>query len=290
LYLYFQRAQVFIIFIISSTMFQGRCFNQFGSLPLLLALSSSPRFGFSFQLQSRHLPSWPGPTPLMLSTCTARPKHIFNNNRCFCLCSKQKDDDSGEIFDTVETYKATLPKRMEQDWFKKLYEHPYFSYHDELDTVARHLEDNARSYLSNRDYIRYMCSGTHTGKTSSVLPCFLQSAESKQKDALFCYIYLACTNNDNCNYVSKSQTPLTDPELQGGAFIFNCIKAYLDNLNGLQDPSTVPTESNYEGFYDTWDTRGFTMIGTVKATASTIFATRSTSCSKKRASRKEIEF
>ena len=93
------------------------------------------------------------------------------------------------LFRDWETYKASLPVRMHRgprggEWLK-LHELPYWGATDDVKLMAKELErDDGDCALAH-----YVCSPSKTGKTTSILPAFLES------DYFTHYLYLAFRNN-----------------------------------------------------------------------------------------------
>lgn len=143
-----------------------------------------------------------------------------------------------QLFSSAETYRSTLPTRLFNGRVLTLYENSFWSEKDELTRAAEHLENNLR-YEGKREYVRYMCSPTHTGKTACVLPIFLNSAESDRPQKFSHYFYIACSNNNNRNFASSSMRPLGDePMVDGGAFIYKALKGLLKNDHSKANMNT----------------------------------------------------
>ena len=85
---------------------------------------------------------------------------------------------------TSETYEATLPCRVLGDTGIKevlqLYKFPHWADQTAVTTMAEDLESNRRKLEGSRSYVRYATAPTACGKTSSILPAFLNSAELKR--------------------------------------------------------------------------------------------------------------
>lgn len=135
------------------------------------------------------------------------------------------------VFESAETYKKTLPTRRFIGKTLTLYKHSFWCEEHELKNAAEHSECNLL-YSGEREYIRYLCSPPHSGKTACILPIFLNSAESNRTDNFSYYIYIACTNNNSRNFLRKYSGEMDKPMVEGAAFICKVLEEYLQNTWG----------------------------------------------------------
>jgi hypothetical protein len=136
------------------------------------------------------------------------------------------------LFRDWETYKASLPVRQRSGEWLKLHELPYWGEIDEVKLMAKELQ-RRRSY---RALAHYVCSPSTTGKTTSILPAFLES------DYFTHYLYLAFENNAEQKFVLREWEPsanLDVAEEQGAAFAVECVRILLEQPD-KKGPHKVP--------------------------------------------------
>ena len=95
--------------------------------------------------------------------------------------------------------------------------------------------DNGNSDV--RNLVKYVCAPAGSGKTSSILPAFLQSEFTH-------YLYIAFANSNNCKFSLTPSAPFDDQEKaynQGAAFALACVNMLLMKTK-LQAISILPTE------------------------------------------------
>ena len=136
------------------------------------------------------------------------------------------------LFQTFETYKASLPVRLRQlrigqhEWLK-LHELPYFCSDTDVRSMASQLEvmpsELGDGSSDVRNLVKYVCAPAGSGKTSSILPAFLQSNFTH-------YLYIACANNNNRKFNLDPYKPFDDRVQacrQGAAFALQCVNMLL---------------------------------------------------------------
>ena len=135
-----------------------------------------------------------------LTRLTSRSRTVYAHlKRCStrsCLKIEEKLREKFEKFKPIEdtplyrdfdTYKASLPVRERDHEWLKLHELPYFGADDDVQLMAKKLYDPAKEV---RKEVMYVCAPATSGKTTSVLPTFLESKFTH-------YLYIAFDNNND---------------------------------------------------------------------------------------------
>lgn len=144
------------------------------------------------------------------------------------------------VFSDFDTYAKTLPRRLVGGAMKNtiltLYKLPFWADQQAVRTMALDFESNRRGLEGSRNYVRYATAPTAAGKTASILPAFLDSAEADrsidgENVSFSYYIYLAFDNNDGRTFQAMSPMP-KEFEKQGAFFILKCLAMYFDNQSG----------------------------------------------------------
>ena len=143
--------------------------------------------------------------------------------------TKVMQRDDVPLLNDFRTYCESLPVRNAgARTTLQLYKLPFLIKQKALDEMAQNIQT---SYLNTRATIRYISAPSASGKTASVLPAFLKSAE--KEDGGNIYLYLAFSNNNENHF-----TCLNDPDIkkkvaetQGAAFIAQCVQALLEHPN-----------------------------------------------------------
>ena len=135
-----------------------------------------------------------------------------------------KPECTQSLYRDFDTYKKSLPVRerdgMENEWFK-LYELPYFGADKDVQFMAQQLFEPIKAF---RKVIKYVCAPATSGKTTSVLPAFLESNFTH-------YLYLAFDNNNDRQFKLKPSKPMDDldcAERQGTAFAYECVRRLIE--------------------------------------------------------------
>ena len=126
----------------------------------------------------------------------------------------------GTLFQNFDTYKSSLPVRKVSGEYLKLHELPYFALDDDVQSVAKQLEWHDPDH---RDQVKYVCAPAASGKTTSVLPAFLESGFTH-------YLYIAFDNNNGRQFKLSPSKPIADcvsAEDQGAAFAVECLRTLL---------------------------------------------------------------
>ena len=134
-------------------------------------------------------------------------------------------NEAYSLFTDYDTYKKWLPVR-DIAGYRKLYELPYYTNEKDLDMLVKKLEEPPE----RRRDIKYFAAPPSSGKTCSVLPAFLRSAQ--KKEGFTHYLYIAFDNNENRNFKASPFEPDRDLVVafrQGAAFITKCLENILDD-------------------------------------------------------------
>ena len=95
---------------------------------------------------------------------------------------KKMQESTAAIFSDFDTYANTLPRRVvgDTDQVLKLYELSFWADQQAVRTMAMDFESNRieETWKGTRKYVRYATAPKASGKTASILPAFLDSAES----------------------------------------------------------------------------------------------------------------
>eukprot|EP00038_Savillea_parva_P005186 m.149634 g.149634 ORF g.149634 m.149634 type:complete len:654 (+) comp11672_c0_seq2:1188-3149(+) len=141
------------------------------------------------------------------------------------------------LFQTWQTYETSLPVRIinkSNEWLK-LHKVPYWCAVDDVRRMAGQL-----AYLDGqRKLAKYVCSPSSAGKTSSIIPAFLEGDFTH-------YLYLAFANNNNRNFVVDPPNPNSNnnvAEEQGAAFAVECMRILLEEPH-KEGPYKVPRDDN----------------------------------------------
>uniref|UniRef100_A0A0G4I5T1 Uncharacterized protein n=1 Tax=Chromera velia CCMP2878 TaxID=1169474 RepID=A0A0G4I5T1_9ALVE len=133
-----------------------------------------------------------------------------------------------------ETYKASLPVRETGERWLRLYTLPYWGVEDDQEDDLLRLAKQLELKGDDRKLVKSICSPTKTGKTTSVLPAFLESNFTH-------YLYLAFDNNGRRRFEVSPYTPCHDIKVakkQGAAFAVECVRILLEKLD-KQGPHEV---------------------------------------------------
>jgi CheY-like chemotaxis protein len=96
----------------------------------------------------------------------------------------------------------------------------------DLQHMAESIESSSGSATTTCKDVKYVCAPNGFGKTTSVLPAFLQSDEATH------YLYLAFRNNGDRNFVLHSSSEVSSmesiAERQGAFYITQCVKNLIE--------------------------------------------------------------
>ena len=165
---------------------------------------------------------------------TSRSRNIYSKlNHCStrsCLKIEEKLRENFEkfkpskctpLYRDFDTYKASLPVRQRDNEWLKLHELAYFGVDSDVQLMAEKLYDPSTAY---RKMVKYVCSPATSGKTTSVLPAFLESKFFTH------YLYIAFDNNNKRQFKLSPYTPMADTDCatrQGAAFAYECVRKLL---------------------------------------------------------------
>ena len=150
-----------------------------------------------------------------------------------------KPIDSTPLYRDFDTYKMSLPVRERDCEWLKLHELPYFGTDDDVKVMAEKLYDPKTAV---RKLVRYVCAPATSGKTTCVLPAFLESK--------FCthYLYIAFDNNNKRQFKLSPYKPMDDTdcaERQGAAFAYECVRKLIKEPD-KQGPHNIEIEVDDE--------------------------------------------
>jgi len=179
---------------------------------------------------------------------TSRSRTVYAQvKRCStrsCLEIEEKLREKFEKFKPIEdtplyrdfdTYKASLPVRERKHEWLKLHELPYFGADDDVQFMAEKLYDTAQAF---RRQVMYVCAPAASGKTTSVLPAFLESKFFTH------YLYIAFDNNNDRQFQLSPYKPMDDTscaEEQGAAFAYECVRKLVQEPD-KQGPHKIKIE------------------------------------------------
>ena len=132
------------------------------------------------------------------------------------------------LFSEWNSYARSLPRREFNRYDPYLYKLPYWANDKDVSDMADKLYYPRRVGGGNpRNSVMYLAAPSEHGKTASILPAFLKSAEKSQFTH---YIYLAFNNNVE-NYFRVFGKIDEDEEVakaQGAAFMLECFEILLN--------------------------------------------------------------
>jgi hypothetical protein len=141
--------------------------------------------------------------------------------------------DEIPLFSSWESYAKSLPVREfvvpPGILIEPLYKFPYWA--NEKDLADRLIEHPQRLV---RGLVRYLAAPSAYGKTCSILPAFLYSAEQRLESnkgiGFTHYLHLSFNNNGGNHFVARGEISNYDLDArqQGAAFMLNCLKHLLD--------------------------------------------------------------
>ena len=138
------------------------------------------------------------------------------------------------LYRDFDTYKVSLPVRERDHEWLKLHELPYFGADDDVQLMAKKLYP-AKAI---RNEVMYVCAPAMSGKTTSVLPAFLESKVFTH------YLYLAFDNNNDRQFKLSPHKPMDDnvcAERQGAAFAYECVRKLIQEPD-KQGPHDIEIE------------------------------------------------
>jgi hypothetical protein len=141
------------------------------------------------------------------------------------------------LYSTWKAYETSLPVRQEGRGFAVLYKRDYWAVLSEVRTMATDLEREtsvSTSTAMDRGKIKYLCAPSKSGKSTGVLPAFLESNERNSESSFTHYLYLACFNNNMRNFTAARKSH-ADPVVamkQGAQFMVGCVKKLLLEPDG----------------------------------------------------------
>jgi len=169
------------------------------------------------------------------------------------------DSTKAKLFQSFETYASSLPTREYKGadgsgLCLRLYELPYVVRREEVDFMVKKLKSLP---APARRTVKYIAAPSGSGKSACLLPAFLHGQKSAH--SFTHYLYLAFNNNCGRSFRVLHQ-PTADTEIaqmQGAAFIFECLKALLENeikewpcvINMDPNPCKVDTTRERIGKY-----------------------------------------
>lgn len=145
--------------------------------------------------------------------------------------------NNAPLFNTFEDYLESLPVRrsITLEGYVKLVELPFFARNEDLMMMVSRLEGNEGSE-SARSLVRYGCGQSGSGKTSSICPAFLCSAQSQNPAKFSHYLYLAFANNNANSFMATGLDKVSTDEFtaatQGAAFMLECLRKLLAKEQG----------------------------------------------------------
>ncbi|KAJ1437706.1 hypothetical protein B484DRAFT_428226 [Ochromonadaceae sp. CCMP2298] len=141
------------------------------------------------------------------------------------------------LYADATTYKASLPVREDGAKGTVLYKQPFWVHYEDLKAYVEALEKPKGPDI--RAQVKYACAPTKSGKSSSVLPAFLKSAEGVQ--GFTHYLHLPFHNNGGRCFKVVGKLEKKTAELAGAAFILDALTMLLDNDDAADGvPLRVP--------------------------------------------------
>ena len=130
------------------------------------------------------------------------------------------------LLNSFDKYLESLPVRNIGNEIMVLYNQPQYYVPEDLEAMAKKI--NMRTTGKSRDLVKYIAAPSGSGKTSCILPAFLQSTNFTDSPPTH-YLYLAFENN--CGKDFRSQLPSNNPDIaydQGASFIVKCVQHLLE--------------------------------------------------------------
>jgi hypothetical protein len=136
------------------------------------------------------------------------------------------------LFKDFETYSSSFPvRRLSDTEYLKLYELPFSAKKVSLDQYVEKLKVTLQG---PRSTVKYISAPTGSGKSSSILPAFVQSIGTV--DGGDVYLYLSIANNRQRYFKWVKGKPNTNLEIakrQGATYICHCVKMFAEHPNDL---------------------------------------------------------
>eukprot|EP00538_Stauroneis_constricta_P011095 CAMPEP_0119546726 /NCGR_PEP_ID=MMETSP1352-20130426/1014_1 /TAXON_ID=265584 /ORGANISM="Stauroneis constricta, Strain CCMP1120" /LENGTH=647 /DNA_ID=CAMNT_0007591451 /DNA_START=59 /DNA_END=1998 /DNA_ORIENTATION=- len=131
------------------------------------------------------------------------------------------------------SYWESLPSRylLGIGKYIKLCDVPFYATDDSIDVLTKQLEDIILPIRGiPRFAVAYLSARTRSGKTSSILPVFLNSYTSNRMRRFTHYLYMAFNNNaaNNFSATGKASRVSDIAEQQGALFIYKCVAKLLE--------------------------------------------------------------
>jgi len=154
--------------------------------------------------------------------------------------SERMGSSKAAVFSDFATYAKSLPRRVVAGVMEHtvlaLYQLPFWADKQAVTTMALDFESNRRKLQGERNFARYATAPTQSGKTASILPAFLDSAEGNRSIdgvnvSFSYYIYLAFDNNDNRCFRARTAVQGNYYE-QGAFFMLEFLKMFFRNEFG----------------------------------------------------------
>ena len=152
-----------------------------------------------------------------------RLKSIFNDGRY--------QSTTANLFRSFDTYAESLPTREFRDdncnrINLRLYQLPYYARREDMQQLVHQLMFTSGG---TRNTVKYIASPSGSGKSSCILPAFVESQRSSSRFTH--YLYMAFDNNNKRKFVvdSKSDIIREKAPTQGAAFVLQCLKILLEN-------------------------------------------------------------
>ena len=129
------------------------------------------------------------------------------------------------LYADATTYKASLPVRRDGSNVAVLYKQPFWVHDEDLKAYVEALEKPI--FRDIRAQVKYVCAPAGSGKSSSVLPTFLKSAEGVR--GFTHYLHIPFHNNGGRRFKVKGELDEETAEFAGAAFILDAVTMLLDN-------------------------------------------------------------
>lgn len=164
--------------------------------------------------------------------------------------SKMKNPNIPLLKD-FQSYERSLPVRETKKENLRLCKLPFFAADGELNNMAEAIMYPPQDM---RNFVSYIAGPTAAGKSSSVLPAFLESACSSHSSSdsdcsaasSYYYLYLPFDNNAGRKFTANPRQPNHDPNIarrQGAAFIVSSVEILLQDPDNIKK-YTIPLEEN----------------------------------------------
>lgn len=152
--------------------------------------------------------------------------------------------DDIPLLSNFDKYQESLPVRRREVTGKQMALHQlqHWTYKEDLETLAKQLRKTTGDY---RAAVKYLAAGGGSGKTSCILPAFLESTEMKNGFTIYLYMSFANNNENHFRLAGNwNEVTILNSNEHGASFILKCLKNLLNSTENYtvkldQDPGDL---------------------------------------------------